>query len=88
MCSSPPKRLSGTSPPTPCNSSPRTTAKSPGLNSQTRNQKPKTRLRGRRLYRETGWVFMKSDHVPRTVSEILRVFDSVKDKYVHAIPGS
>ena len=46
------------------------------------------RLRGRRLYRETGWVFMKSDHVPRTVSEILRVFDSVKDKYVHAIPGS
>ena len=46
------------------------------------------RLRGRRLYRETGWVFMKSDHVPRTVSEILRVFDSVKDRYLHAIPGS
>ncbi len=30
---------------------------------------------------------MKSDYVPKTVSEILRVFDSVKDKYLHAIPG-
>ena len=46
-----------------------------------------SRLRGRKLYRATGWVFMKSDHVPRTVSEILRVFDSVKDRYLHAIPG-
>jgi len=47
-----------------------------------------SRLRGRKLYRETGWVYLKSDYVPKTVSEVLRVFDSVKDKYLHAIPGS
>ena len=47
-----------------------------------------SRLRGRRLYRETGWVYLKSDYVPKTVSEILRVFDTVKDRYLHAIPGS
>ena len=47
-----------------------------------------SKLRGRKLYRETGWVYMKSDYVPKTVSEILRVFDSVKDKYLHAIPGA
>lgn len=45
------------------------------------------RLKGRRLYRETGWVFLRSDYVPKTVSEILRVFDSVKDKYVQAVPN-
>ena len=47
-----------------------------------------SRLRGRKLYRETGWVYLKSDYVPKTVSEVLRVFDTVKDKYLHAIPGS
>ena len=47
-----------------------------------------SRLRGRKLYRETGWVYLKSDYVPKTVSEILRVFDSVKDKYLHTIPGA
>ena len=46
-----------------------------------------SRLHGRKLYRETGWVYLKSDYVPKTVSEILRVFDAVKDRYLHAIPG-
>jgi DNA-binding transcriptional LysR family regulator len=46
-----------------------------------------SRLRGRKLYRETGWVCLKSDYVPKSVSELLRVFDSVKDKVLHAIPG-
>jgi DNA-binding transcriptional LysR family regulator len=39
------------------------------------------RVRGRRLYRETGWVYLKSDHVPRATSEMLRVFDLMKDQF-------
>lgn len=46
-----------------------------------------SRLRGRKLYRETGWVYLKSDYVPKSVSEVLRVFDTVKDRYLHSIPG-
>jgi DNA-binding transcriptional LysR family regulator len=45
-----------------------------------------SRLRGRRLHRETGWVYLKSDYVPKTVSEVLRVFDMVKNRYLHASP--
>ena len=37
------------------------------------------RLRGRRLYRETAWVYLKSDYVPRAVTEVMRVFDSMKE---------
>jgi hypothetical protein len=32
-------------------------------------------LRGGRIYRETGWVLLKSDYVPRAVTEVLRIFD-------------
>ena len=39
------------------------------------------RLRGRRLYRETGWVYLKSDDVPRAVLELLRVFDLMKGSF-------
>jgi DNA-binding transcriptional LysR family regulator len=39
------------------------------------------RLRGRRLYREAGWVYLKSDHVPRAIPEMLRVFDLIKDQF-------
>jgi DNA-binding transcriptional LysR family regulator len=43
-----------------------------------------SRLRGRKLYRETGWVFeigLRAEDRLR----VLRVFDTVKDKYLHAI---
>ena len=39
------------------------------------------RIRGARLYRETGWVHLKSDYLPRSVTEILRIFDSMKDQF-------
>ena len=39
------------------------------------------RLRGRRLYRETGWVYLRSDSVPRAVQELMRVFDLMKDRF-------
>jgi DNA-binding transcriptional LysR family regulator len=46
------------------------------------------RVRGRRLYRETGWVHLKSDYVPRTVTEMLRVFEQMKDQFGIKPPGS
>jgi DNA-binding transcriptional LysR family regulator len=45
------------------------------------------RVRGRRLYRETGWVHLKSDYTPRAVTEALRVFESMKDQFGIKPPG-
>ena len=45
------------------------------------------RIRGRRLHRETGWVYLKSDHVPRAIPEMLRVFDLIKDQFGGKAPG-
>lgn len=45
------------------------------------------RLRGARLYRETGWVYIRSDYLPRSVTEILRIFDSMKDQFGGRPPG-
>ena len=39
------------------------------------------RLRGGRVYRETGWVYLKSDYAPRAVSEMLRVFEEMRDRF-------
>jgi DNA-binding transcriptional LysR family regulator len=39
------------------------------------------RLRGRRLYRETGWVFRKADRPPRAVTEMLRVAEALKGQF-------
>jgi DNA-binding transcriptional LysR family regulator len=44
------------------------------------------RLRGQRLYRETGWVHLKTERVPRTITEMLRVFESLKDQFTVAPP--
>jgi DNA-binding transcriptional LysR family regulator len=46
------------------------------------------RVRGRRLYRETGWVYLKSDHLPRPVPEMLRVFEEMKDEFGGRPPGA
>ena len=40
-----------------------------------------TRIRGRRLFRDTGWVYLKAEHRPRTVTELLRTFDEMKDQF-------
>ena len=39
------------------------------------------RIRGAHLYRETGWVYLKSAHRPRSIAEVLRVFDEMKDQF-------
>jgi DNA-binding transcriptional LysR family regulator len=46
------------------------------------------RVKGRHLFRETGWVYLKTDYVPRTISEMLRVFEAMKDELVIAPPGA
>jgi DNA-binding transcriptional LysR family regulator len=46
-----------------------------------------TRVRGQRLYREAGWVYLRSDHVPRAIPEMLRVFDLVKEQFGGKAPG-
>ena len=40
-----------------------------------------TRVKGRRLFRETGWVYLKSDYAPRAVTELLKIFDEMKDQF-------
>jgi DNA-binding transcriptional LysR family regulator len=46
-----------------------------------------TRIRGHRLHREAGWVYLRSDHVPRAIPEMLRVFDLIKDQFGGKPPG-
>ncbi|HEX9161384.1 MAG TPA: LysR family transcriptional regulator [Thermoanaerobaculia bacterium] len=45
------------------------------------------RIRARRLYRETGWVYLKSEYLPRAVTEVLRVFDEMKRQFGGKPPG-
>jgi DNA-binding transcriptional LysR family regulator len=45
------------------------------------------RVRGAKLLRETGWVYLKSSHRPRSIAELLRVFDGMKDQFGGKPPG-
>ena len=45
------------------------------------------RIRDRKLYRETGWVYLKSDYVPRTVTEMLRVFERMRGQFTSKLPA-
>lgn len=46
-----------------------------------------SRIHGHRLYRETGWVYVRSDYVRRSISEVLRVFDTMKEQFGRKPPG-
>ena len=46
------------------------------------------RLRGRPPYRETGWVHLRGDSQPRTVTEMLKTFESIKDSFGGRLPAS
>ena len=37
-----------------------------------------TRIAGQSLHRETGWLYPKMSRLPRTVTEVIRVFDQVR----------
>jgi len=45
------------------------------------------RMRGAHLYRETGWVYLKGAHRPRSIAEVLRVFDEMKEQFGGKPPG-
>lgn len=45
------------------------------------------RVRGMRLYRESGWVHLRSDHEPRAITEVLRVFDEMRGEFGGRPPG-
>jgi DNA-binding transcriptional LysR family regulator len=38
------------------------------------------RIAGRRLFRETGWVYVRSGHPSRTVVEMRRIFDQIRPR--------
>ena len=40
------------------------------------------RLKGRKVYRESGWVHLASEYVPRAVTEMLRVFREMRGEFV------
>jgi DNA-binding transcriptional LysR family regulator len=44
------------------------------------------RLRGRRVYRETGWVYLRSDYLPRAVKEMLRLFEEMRGEFTSKLP--
>ncbi len=44
------------------------------------------RLRGRKVYRETGWVYLRSDYVPRAVTEMLRLFEGMRAEFASKLP--
>jgi DNA-binding transcriptional LysR family regulator len=37
-----------------------------------------TRVAGQALHRETGWIYPKMSRLPRTVTEVIRIFDQVR----------
>ena len=45
------------------------------------------RIRGQRLHREQGWVYLKSDYQPRPIVEVLRVFDEMKAEFGEKPPA-
>lgn len=46
-----------------------------------------SRITGHTLIRETGWIYPKMSRLPRTVSEVLRVFEKVRPKLRFAPAG-
>jgi DNA-binding transcriptional LysR family regulator len=44
------------------------------------------RIRTRRLYRETGWIYLRADHQPRAITEVMAVFTEIKNQF-GAKPG-
>ena len=39
------------------------------------------RIEGRKIYRELGWVFLKSDYMSRTMRQLLLLFEEMKEKF-------
>ena len=46
-----------------------------------------SRIAGYSLQRETGWLYPKMSRLPRPVSEVIRVFDTIKPQFEAALKG-
>ena len=46
-----------------------------------------SRIAGHSLQRETGWLYPKMSRLPRPVSEVIRVFDTIKPQFEAALRG-
>jgi DNA-binding transcriptional LysR family regulator len=46
-----------------------------------------SRIAGHSLQRETGWLYPKMSRLPRPVSEVIRVFDTIKPQFDAALRG-
>lgn len=46
-----------------------------------------TRMKGDRIYRETGWVWLKSAQRLRAITEVLRLFGEMKGQFTGKPPG-
>ncbi len=46
-----------------------------------------SRIAGHSLQRETGWLYPKMSRLPRPVSEVIRVFDTIKPLFEAALKG-
>ena len=44
-----------------------------------------SRIAGHSLHRQTGWLYPKMSRLPRTVSEVIRIFDLVKPRFEAAV---
>jgi DNA-binding transcriptional LysR family regulator len=44
-----------------------------------------SRIAGHALHRQTGWLYPKMSRLPRTVSELLRIFETVKPRFEGAV---
>ena len=44
-----------------------------------------SRIAGHALHRQTGWLYPKMSRLPRTVSEVVRIFDAVKPRFEAAV---
>jgi DNA-binding transcriptional LysR family regulator len=46
-----------------------------------------SRIEGRSLHRQTGWLYPKMSRLPRTVSEVIRIFDTVRPGIETVMPA-
>jgi DNA-binding transcriptional LysR family regulator len=46
-----------------------------------------SRIAGRALHRQTGWLYPKMSRLPRTVSEVIRAFEQIRPQFEAAVRG-
>ena len=46
-----------------------------------------SRIAGHALHRQTGWLYPKMSRLPRTVSEVLRVFEQIRPRFEALVTG-